>query len=469
MNRLRLLVIVALCSFLLPHCYGYTLSMDDIFLQGPAVDRHYQLEATMLGYFDENGTRNPVLKANKGDVVKITIRNGEDMTHDIVMEKSGARSEVILQKGTTTSVTFTAKENDTYFCSIPGHRAAGMEGRFEVVEGTIVEQVVVQGELPVVNGKKLNLDFESGTLADWDAKGEAFAKALVSEEPSPMHEKDMNIGKVGKYFLSSGGTVNHQATGTLTSVPFKVSHPYASFKVSGGALEDTRVELVSQDDQKVFFHITGSGRATLQPVVVDLKDQMGKEIFIRIIDNETGLSPIPYIKPDKWAHINFDDFQFHKERPAFPNELVQDDIITLPPIETTKFSGLSGVKAAEAMELPEGFSVTLAAAEPDVVRPIAFTIDYRGRLWVVEAHTYPVRAPEGQGRDRILILEDTDGDGRADKRKVFWDQAQKLTSVEIGFGGVWALCAPHLLFIPDADRDDQPDSDPIVVLDGWNC
>ncbi|HEY2249402.1 MAG TPA: PVC-type heme-binding CxxCH protein, partial [Planctomycetaceae bacterium] len=67
------------------------------------------------------------------------------------------------------------------------------------------------------------------------------------------------------------------------------------------------------------------------------------------------------------------------------------------------------------------------------------------------------------------ILEDTDGDGRFDERTVFWDEGQKLTSVEVGFGGVWALCAPHLLFIPDANHDDVPDGKPVIVLDGFDA
>ena len=72
------------------------------------------------------------------------------------------------------------------------------------------------------------------------------------------------------------------------------------------------------------------------------------------------------------------------------------------------------------MKLPEGFSVTLAAAEPDVKQPIAMAFDDRGRLWVAEAYEYPVRAPEGKGRDRILVFEDTDGDHKFDKRTVSW-------------------------------------------------
>src|SRR5690606_20420329 len=145
-----------------------------------------------------------------------------------------------------------------------------------------------------------------------------------------------------------------------------------------------------------------------QPVVVDLTAHIDKEIFIRIVDNETGISQIPYIGDDKWAHINFDDFLFYEERPDFPNELKPCDIISLPPLDPILHSGLSGEEAAKSMTAQEGFSVSLAAAEPDVIRPISFAMDSRGRLWVAEAHTYPIRAPEGEGKDRVLIFEDTD-------------------------------------------------------------
>ena len=68
------------------------------------------------------------------------------------------------------------------------------------------------------------------------------------------------------------------------------------------------------------------------------------------------------------------------------------------------------------MSLPPGFKATLFAGEPDVHQPIAFATDDRGRLWVAEAYTYPIRAPEGQGKDQILVFEDTDGDGKFDRR-----------------------------------------------------
>lgn len=432
------------------------------------IDREYALEATMLGYFAKDGARNPTLKANKGDRVRITITDGELMTHDIALEKMGLKSKSINEKGATASITFTADKSDTYFCTVPGHRAAGMVGQFEVVEGAI-STVTLVGQLPMKKGQPVNLNFETGTLKDWTATGDAFTSPIFGNDPSPVHEKDMHIGFSGSHFLSSGGVTNAKLTGTLTSVPFTVTQPFASFLVSGGALQDTRVELVQAGTDKVIFHSTGQGRATLQPVVVDLKPYMNQAIFIRIVDNETGISQIPYIPNDKWAHINFDDFQFYPTRPTFPNELKPADIIILPPLDPVLHAGLSGTEAANVMTLPKGFTITLAASEPDVVRPICFTFDPRGRLWVVEGHTYPIPAPEGQGKDRVLIFDDTNGDGTLDKRKVFAEGLNLVSGIEVGMGGVWLGAAPNLLFIPADINVDTPTpaGPPQILLDGW--
>ena len=127
---------------------------------------------------------------------------------------------------------------------------------------------------------------------------------------------------------------------------------------------------------------------------------------------------------------------------------------TTPPEET-----------ASKMTLPEGFSVKVFAAEPDIVQPIAFAIDGRGRFWVCENLSYPDWKPEG--KDRITILEDSDGDGRFDKKTLFYDKLNNVSAIEVGFGGVFVGSNPHLLFIPDKDGDDRPDAAPEVLLDGW--
>jgi putative membrane-bound dehydrogenase-like protein len=123
-------------------------------------------------------------------------------------------------------------------------------------------------------------------------------------------------------------------------------------------------------------------------------------------------------------------------------------------------------QAAQRFTLPPGFQAALFAGEPDVVQPIAFTFDDRGRLWVVENHSYPGWA--GEKKDRVIILEDRDGDGRFDERKVFLDEGSNLSGIEWGWGGVWLCSTPNLVFVPDRNADDVPDSEPVIKLDGWD-
>jgi len=145
---------------------------------------------------------------------------------------------------------------------------------------------------------------------------------------------------------------------------------------------------------------------------------------------------------------------------------------------------LSPQEALKKFTAPEGFSVDLIAAEPDIVQPIAFCWDARGRIWVVEAKTYPRRKgqpPPGDsskptdaqladifgGEDRILIFADEDGDGKFETRKVFAEKLNLVSGIELGFGGVYVGAAPYLMHIPDKDADDKPDGPPEILLDGW--
>src|SRR6516162_9898354 len=131
---------------------------------------------------------------------------------------------------------------------------------------------------------------------------------------------------------------------------------------------------------------------------------------------------------------------------------------------------LSPQEAPGKMTLPAGFRATLFAGEPDVVQPIAFTFDDRGRLWGVECLSYPNWEKDWRkgGKDRIVIFEDRAGTGHFDHRKVFWDKGCNISGIQVGFGGVWICAIPNVYFIPDRDGDDVPDGPPEVVLDGWS-
>jgi putative membrane-bound dehydrogenase-like protein len=315
-----------------------------------------------------------------------------------------------------------------------------------------------EGVLPVgADGRPLNLDFETGTLKDWTAEGEAFQGQPIKGDTVFPRRKDMHSRHQGDYWIGTYEKSGDKPQGTLTSVPFKVTHPWASFLVGGGPHDVTCVELVKTADKTVFHRSSGLEEEDMRRVVVDLKGLTDQEIFIRLVDRHTG----------HWGHINFDDFRFHTAKPNFPPRQGAPD--------EYKYAGLPPEKAAQVMKMPEGFDVKLFAGEPDVVQPIAMCLDDRGRVWVVEGRCYPIRrkakgpdspfVAEGIEGDRILIFEDTDGDGHFDKRTVFMDGLNLVSGIEVGFGGVWIGAAPYLLYVPM--KDDKPAGEPKILLDGW--
>ncbi|MGD9648286.1 MAG: PVC-type heme-binding CxxCH protein, partial [Pirellulales bacterium] len=296
-----------------------------------------------------------------------------------------------------------------------------------------------------------DLGFESGSLSGWQAEGNAFDGQPVQGDLVQARRADMRSAHTGKFWIGTFEVAGDAPKGTLTSAPFKVTQPWASFLVGGGQHRSSRVEIVRAKDHQIVYQVSGENNETMQPVVINLAPLVGHEIFIRLVDQSSN----------GWGHINFDDFRQHADRPKFDNERV--------PLANDTFThaGLSPEEAARAMTVPPGFHVTLFAGEPDIVQPIAQAIDDRGRLWVAEAYSYPHRIKQSDAKDRILIFEDRDGDGRFDSRKVFLDKLNLVSGLELGFGGVWIGAAPNLLFVPDANHDDVPDGPAEVLLDGW--
>ncbi len=308
------------------------------------------------------------------------------------------------------------------------------------------------GVVPVdARGAPLNLDFEAGTLKDWHAEGDAFTGMPVEGDTVARRRPDMKSGHAGRFWVGSYERGGDAPRGTLTSVPFPLAKPFASFLIGAGSFATTRAEVVRSDNGLVIARASGGDVEDMKRVAFDLTPHLGRDVFIRLVDDDAR----------GWGHVNFDDFRLHDARPevaAAPRRPTADAFL---------HAGLPPEEAAKAMTVPDGFKVTLFAGEPDVHQPIAFAIDDRGRLWVAEAYSYPIRVPEGQARDQILIFEDTDGDGKFDSRKVFADKLNLVSGIELGFGGVYVGAAPNLLFLPDADGDDKPDGPPRILLDGW--
>ncbi|QDT73643.1 Cytochrome c [Lacipirellula limnantheis] len=135
---------------------------------------------------------------------------------------------------------------------------------------------------------------------------------------------------------------------------------------------------------------------------------------------------------------------------------------------TTMQKPLASEQSLTRMVVPVGFHVELFAAEPDLGgKPLCMTWDERGRLWLGESIDYPNELqPPGQGRDRIRICEDTDGDGRADKFIVFAEGLSIPTSISLTRGGAIVHTGTETLFLRDVDGDDRAD-ERRTLLAGW--
>ena len=173
-------------------------------------------------------------------------------------------------------------------------------------------------------GRPLNLDFETGDLRDWKATGTAFARQPVLGDAVVARRAPMTSGHVGRHWIGTyENGLGDGATGTLESEPFRVSAPWAGFLLAAGPFETTRVELLDAADGRVLRKLSGAdvrrlapatrNTETLSPVVWDLAELAGREVRLRLVDEQAG---------GAWGHLNFDDFRLYAMKPSWPGTLV---------------------------------------------------------------------------------------------------------------------------------------------------
>lgn len=160
-------------------------------------------------------------------------------------------------------------------------------------------------------------------------------------------------------------------------------------------------------------------------------------------------------------------FAYTNTLDAMPNYLAGEKWGTQGEAITRMQLPLSPEESLQRLALPPGFKVTLVATEPDVAKPICLGWDTRGRLWIAETFDYPNQLkPAGQGRDRIKVCEDTDGDGQADRFTVFADRLSIPTSLCFANGGLIVIESGHTLFLRDTNGDDVAD-ERRILFSGW--
>ena len=161
-------------------------------------------------------------------------------------------------------------------------------------------------------------------------------------------------------------------------------------------------------------------------------------------------------------------FEYVDVGPKIPNYPPSNRWGTQERPHTKMQKPLSPEESIKHFVTPAGFEVRLFASEPDLgAKPISMNWDEQGRLWVCETVDYPNELqPPGQGRDRVRICEDVDGDGRADKFTLFAENLSIPTAVLPIYGGAIVQNGTETLFLQDVDGDDKADVRE-VLISGW--
>ncbi len=134
------------------------------------------------------------------------------------------------------------------------------------------------------------------------------------------------------------------------------------------------------------------------------------------------------------------------------------------PVEPPSAKPLSPEEELASFQIAEGFEVNLFASEADgIVKPIQMRWDERGHLWVACTISYPQIKPGEKPNDYVLVCEDTDGDGRADKFHKFVEGLFMPSGIELGDGGLYVAQGTELLHFKDTDGDGKADSKRIVL------
>jgi putative membrane-bound dehydrogenase-like protein len=306
---------------------------------------------------------------------------------------------------------------------------------------------------------------QEAAIMDFVADGKGFI---------PVHCASFCFQNSPNYIDLVGGQFMKHETGTFTAPITNKEHPSVKSVSEFSTWDETYVHTKLSDDRTVLMErIEGDHR---EPWTWVKEHGKGRVFYTAYGHDERTWNNPGFHKLMQegilWAvgdQVKGQWETFRKDMPV----LVYRDEASIPNYEkrnpAPKFQApLSAEESRKLIQIPVGFNLELFASEPDIINPIAMEWDEKGRLWVIETVDYPnsVRDGDGVGDDRIKICEDTDGDGKADKFTVFEDKLNIPTSLVFSNGGIIVSQAPYFLFLKDTDGDDKADVRKILI-DGW--
>lgn len=312
--------------------------------------------------------------------------------------------------------------------------------------------------------------------ANHDEISDAQEKALlqfvkVGGALIPIHSASYCFRNSEAYVKLVGGQFKSHETGTFAAEVVAPDHPAMQGFEPFESWDETYVHTAHNPDREILMErVEGDHR---EPYTWVKKYGKGRMFYTALGHDERT-----------WSHPGFHDlikngilWAVGEEKAAwltqlsFPERTYSEAVI--PNYEQRDpapllQAPLSPAESQQLIQTPPGFELQLFASEPDIINPICMNWDEKGRLWLVETRDYPneINTEDQQGNDRIKILEDTDGDGKADKFTIFAENLSVPTSLVFSNGGVILSQAPYFLFLKDTDGDDKADVRE-VIMKGW--
>ncbi|MEX2600915.1 MAG: PVC-type heme-binding CxxCH protein, partial [Balneolaceae bacterium] len=305
----------------------------------------------------------------------------------------------------------------------------------------------------------------------------------------PVHSASGNFRDSEEFISLLGGAFASHGIGTVTTRIAEPDHPvmqgFEGFEswdetyVHQNHNEEGRTVLSYRDEEpwtwvrtegegRVFYTAWGHDERTWQnPGFHDLIERGIR--WAAGQDVQEALSARRIENPFRYVVLDVPFPPPHEERLRYEEEVGTMDRGANNPRYYRMQEPVDPEVAISRMIVQPGYRVELFASEPDIVNPIYMDWDEQGRLWVIESIEYPYPRefwPDGGGKDRILILEDSDGDGRADTFTEFADSLNVPTSLAFVDGGVVVQQAPQTLFLKDTTGDGRADHRE-VLIEGW--
>lgn len=330
-----------------------------------------------------------------------------------------------------------------------------------------------------LNAHNLNLYDGLVIYANYDSIAKKEEKALLDFVKSgkgfiPIHSASFCFRNSPDYVEMVGGQFKSHDTATFTAKIINRDHPIMKNVKEFSTWDETYVHDNLSDDRTVLEErIEGEHH---EPWTWVKNYGEGKVFYTAYGHDERTWDNPEFQNLIKqgilWSVNDKAKEQWDKFKKTIPS-LVYKDMPNIPNYEKRDPAPqyqepLSPEESKKLIQVPAGFELELFASEPEIINPIAMNWDEKGRLWVVETVDYPntVRNDNGMGDDRIKICEDTNGDGKADKFTVFAENLNIPTSFAFANGGIILSQAPDFLFLKDTDGDDKADVRK-VIINGW--